>query len=307
MFPSRVPTWFLALVTAVYAGVIHALGWHELEAPGVQMAFWGFIIPIATWVWGALTTVSTVSVQWLQYAVTALWAFARSTYAGVLGLGKDVLRGFNKAWGFVKGLYTDLLRPAWLKFWKLVDWAKTSLERLFRPVINLLLAIRKHILDFYAHYVRPILDAIDSARRILRILGSLGLDWAKRLDAELGKIQDAIDRPFRILLREVNRIIGIIDSIVTANGLFQRLALIRSIERDMAYINRSMWRRSTRPLTPEEEAAGAAVPETKTPEEHAEELTRALETNDGRIAYRGDELVADLRLMLERGAGRRAA
>ena len=65
----------------------------------------------------------------------------------------------------------------------------------------------------------------------MRILSSLGVAWARKLDAQLGAIEDKIERPFRYVLAKVNEIVNLVNRVITADGLFQRAALIRSLGR----------------------------------------------------------------------------
>lgn len=295
-----VPVWFVALVALAWRALVHALDLHALESADVQLAFFGWIIPIASWIWSGIQVAGKVTLAALNWSVKLLWTFARSTYSSMLGLGKSVVSLAQRAWSFLEGLYTELLAPAWRHFWRLLDAARAFLDRIMRPILRVLFRIRQIVLDVYDRFVRPVLDTIDAVQQALRMLSSLGVEWARRLDAQLSKLEERITAPFLLVLRKVNEVINIVNRITTANGLFQRLALVRSIERDMVYVSRSFYRLTTRHQTPEELADGLAPIATKTADEHAEELARALTTRDGPIAYKADEFVADLEIMLRR-------
>src|SRR5262252_5666095 len=119
----------------------------------------GFLGLIFGFIWDGVSAALAATVAALQWAVGALWAFATATYNGLIALGQHLLEGFQKAWDFLKSTYEDVLKPAWQKrsdlFGRVRDWLADT----FGPVIRALRAIRSYILDFYAHWIRPVLDA----------------------------------------------------------------------------------------------------------------------------------------------------
>jgi len=261
MFPRRdpVPFWFLLLF-----GVVSALGCRYLieqfdpgavsPAPGsdVHYAFWTFIVSLAGLVFKGLQVGVKIALTALQWSVKALWAFAVAVQNVAVGVGKAVVTGFKKAWDFMRLTYDHVLKPAWQKFWKFVDWAHDTLKRIFGPVLSFLERVRKWVLEFYDAYVRPILDIIGFARRVLRVLATLGIDWAKALDRKLADLEAKIQAPFQFVIGKLNEITNFINRIVDANGLFQRLTLIRSLERDMRYVGRAIVNWRSHPITPED-------------------------------------------------------
>lgn len=255
---ARAPFWFECVV-----GLVLALAWrawapasHDPLAP--QLAFWQIFLLIAGWVWRGVEAAGKVTLAAVAYSVKILWTFAQSILNGAQQVARGVREGLFKAWDFTRALYDDVLKPAWTKFWSLVDRVKATLEHVFRPVIEFLRHVREEILGFYTKWVRPVLDTIGVTRKLLRVLSALHLDFAKKLDAKLGDLEAAIDRPFRELLARVNEVINWVDRIVTADGLFQRLTLVRSITRDFAVIGEEYGRWHKKPLTDEERARLAA-------------------------------------------------
>ncbi len=305
IFARRVPTWFLVALLGAWVLLAHALGFHAAETGAPAQAWFGFLITIASFIWGGIQAAGHITLVVLQSSVIALWSFARGVYNATRDLGIDLLRGFRKAWDFTRALYDDILKPAWSKVWALVDRVRDTLERLFKPVLQFLRHVRAELLKFYDHWIRPVLDTIDVARKWLRVLSALHLDFAKTLDAKLAGIEDRIDGAFRFALGKVNEVINLVNRVVTADGLFQRLALVRSIERDMRYVAQAWWSAQGRRLSDDEKARRTAAEELPTVEDDSDEVNVLLRFNDGPLAPVVDEDVADFRIWAR--SNRRAA
>jgi hypothetical protein len=307
MFPRRdpLPFWFLLLF-----GVVSALGCRYLleqfdpgavsPAPGsdVHYAFWTFIVSLAGLVFKGLQVAGKVALTALQWSVKALWAFAVAVQNVAVSVGKAVVTGFKKAWDFMRLTYDHVLKPAWQKFWKFVDWAHDTLKRVFGPILSFLDRIRKWVLDFYNEYVRPILDLIGFARRVLRILATLGIDWAKALDRKLADLEAKIQAPFTFVLGKLNEITNFINRIVTLDGLFQRLALIRSLERDVLYVTRIWHNSQSNPLTDEQRRTAVDGVAYKTGTQIIAESATYLRTGQGPRAGSVNEWATTLALRL---------
>jgi hypothetical protein len=299
------PVWFQVLVVAAVALAFRVLddaprlaagGGDELSPPA--LAFWPIILTVASIIWKGVQIAGQVTLAALQWSVVTLWTFARSIYNGALAIGKGVVWGFQKSWDFMRATFENVLKPAWEKFWHWFERAKKWLEDTFGPALRFLDSVRKWISDFYDDYIRPVLDSIGIARRVLRILQSLGADWAKALDAKLSELERRIDQPFRLVLREINRIIGIIDRIVTLDGLIQRVALIRSIERDVRQVRRAIVNWGSLPLTDEDFAELRELARGKPERQRIDEFNALVARGEGPRAALVSELVASLRNQL---------
>jgi hypothetical protein len=250
---SPPPFWFTLGVAVAIAIVLRlvdqAYGVRDAapgHAPPVSIAFFGFLIALIGAIWNGLQVAGRVTLEVLAWSVKALWLFATTTANGLKALGVLAAQGLKKVWDFFGSVFERVIKPAWLKFWRWFDKFRKWLDDTFGPVLKWLQQVRKTLLDFWKTYVRPWLDLIDVTRRALRVLSSLGLGWARRLDAYLGRLEDKIQRPFMLLLAKINEVINIVNRIVTIDGLLQRVALIRSLERDYLYAWRAAvnpWRR----------------------------------------------------------------
>lgn len=164
---------------------------------------------------------------------------------GVGGALKDFV-GEMRGWlgglvGLLKAFKESALIPMlrWLR--DHIAQLKAWLKKIFKPLIDNLLLIRKHLLRIYNKFVRPVLEVINVIRFITGTLSRLGVKWAQELDLKLAQIERAIVRNFQTILQHLNRVIDVVDSVVTFDILFQRIPFLRTLVRDAAYLNRIWW------------------------------------------------------------------
>jgi hypothetical protein len=239
---SRAPWWFVALLTVAWAVTVRVCAPASLASGGVgvphappSLAFWAFLGVIIDIVWKGVEVAARVTLQILGYSVNLLWRFARNIANGAHELASFAFSGLKRAWSLLRGTYEHVLKPAWQKVWRWIDNVEQWLQRTFGPVLTWLRRVRTWILDFWSTYIRPILDLVDITRRALHVLGALGLEWARSLDRRLGAIEDWIERRFQDVLGTLNDVINVVNRIMTADGLFQRLTFLRTLARDYAH------------------------------------------------------------------------
>jgi hypothetical protein len=236
---SAPPLWFLLCVAVALAlalrlalGAQAGAGVDGARAPEPLQAWFAFVVLIAQWIYRGVEVAARVTLSAVALGVKALWYALRLSVNALKTFGHGLLVGVRKAWDFFQFTYDHVIKPFIAKVWRWLERAKAWLDDTFRPVFEFLHAVRDNLLAFYNTFVRPWLDLIDITRRVLRIAGSLGLSWARELDRRLGELQDLIERPFRYLLAKVNEIVNIVNRIVTADGLFQRLVFLKTLKRD---------------------------------------------------------------------------
>lgn len=255
---ARCPWWFELAIAVAVAVAVRALDSVSLasgapadQAPPIGLAFWALISLVAGAIWKGLEVAGRITLEVLKWSVLQLWSFARMVYNGSIALGKEVVRGLRKGWDFLQATYENVLRPAWEKLWKWYDRARKWLDDVVGPIYRFLVRVREEFLKYYDRWVRPILDSIDIARRWLRVFQGFGWDWARRLDDQFARIQERIDGPIRLVLSKINETINVVNRIATVNGLLQRVALVRSIERDIRQVQRAFANWRSDPVTPE--------------------------------------------------------
>lgn len=215
---------------------------------------------------------------------------------------RDTAMVFATVWAFLRKFWDRVLLPLLRRLDDVLLRITKWLRDTFGPIIEFLQAVRRELLRFYDRWLRPIFDTIDVLRRILGIFSLFGLEWSRRLDRALAEIQDAMALAFSRVVGELNRITGVVDRIVDLDGLLQRLTLLRSVERDIAYIWRAHRNAQSKPLTDAERAAARAQGKWPTGEEwHRDSVSYfrgGPSVHDASIR----EWAAELDLQLRRGA-----
>ncbi len=290
----RCPWWFVWLVALALALGLRLL----TPAPDAgggdalpQLAFWQFIIAIASAIWKGLEVAGKVALHILTWSVQQLWVFAGTIYNAVKRVGSAFAIVGRKVWNFLEATYDHVLKPAWTKFWHWFDRFRRWLEDVARPIFRFLRTVHDVLLGFYTRFIRPILDFLDLTRGVLRTLGSFGLQWARTLDRELADLEDKIDRPFRTLLAKVNEIINLVNRVVTADGLFQRIALMRSIARDYNQVWTVLRQSYSHPLTDADVTETRKRAASRTMAQVRADAAAALTTGEGRHRAVIEELV----------------
>lgn len=158
---------------------------------------------------------------------------------GIVDLGRKIVDGLLVvAWQFAR-LWDWLLKWVPRIFAKLYDVIRAIVTRLsgwlnkiFGPILDFLDKVRHHLNEIYKNIIRPILDMIEMLRVFTRLLSSVGIEWAKELDAKLAELERKIVEPYNFVLGWLNRINATIDRIITLDGLLQRVTLLGSLMRD---------------------------------------------------------------------------
>jgi hypothetical protein len=162
----------------------------------------------------------------------------------VVELGKKIVDGvvivawqFARLWDWLKKWFAIIFREAAELIGSIAKRLNRVLDRIFGPVIDFLDKVREHIWKIYNDYVKPILDIIEFIRIPLRILSQFNVEWAKRLDATLANIEDEITETFSYVMGRINYVMNALNDIVDVDRLLKRFTFIRTIMRDVRYVN----------------------------------------------------------------------
>jgi hypothetical protein len=257
----RAPLWFYVLVAALVAVALRELvpaspasrGAGDASPPPA-LAWFAWLLTLVEALWTGVEVAGKVALAILQYSVQWAWRAIVLLGKGAIELAGYAWKGLRQTWTALK---FAVLHPkaAWEKLWHWVDNAEQWLKDTFGPTLDWLQRQAQKLRTFWHDYVQPWLDIIDVTRRALRVLAALGVDWAKTLDAKLGAIEDAIASRYLQIVGYLNDVINIVNRIMTADGLFQRLTFVRTLVRDYQLAWNALLNGWHKPLTTTESAA----------------------------------------------------
>jgi len=226
-----------------------------------------------------ITALKNALVDISQAMVTGVWRLGRSLARALVSFARLTGLGFKR---FV--LWADR------KFRVLEKWLKDR----FAPVLQFLKKIKDHINDFYRRFVRPIIDAIEFIRSFNRILQVFHVNLLGKLDSVLARVEQRLDEPFEWARRHITELENWIDRIVTLDGFFQRLTLLRSLAHNADGLTRVFWNSQSRGPNP---PARFPAPEEVTPptvDESVDDLRQFLERDSGPFSESIDRGVSRL-------------
>jgi hypothetical protein len=198
----------------------------------------------------------------------------------------------RRFWG--SGLL-PLLRWLRTKFTELRNW----LKRMGAPIFRLLDRLRREWLHFYQRFLRPILDTIAAIRFALGILERFHVAWAQKADDFLAEVESWISRRFLEVLGFINRLEDRVYRVITLDYLIERLALLRSLDRDAPRWIRMWWNKQLAAVKPAAHAPGRGPKYSRRPPAvDAAELKEFFTTRGGPRAPVIEELSATFRIAL---------
>jgi hypothetical protein len=235
-----------ALVALLVCALV---AWLDSTASGFALAPHG---PARTasyfvYIWQGITALAGILAAGAEIAVTYL-ATAVSWLASRVA---TILTGtgaiFSKVWDSVKIVWSDVLKPTLLWIDDKLKAAYTWMKSTFKPVFDFLNDIRRRLNDFYNTFIKPITDTIDFIRAINRALLAFHITFLQDLDSLLAELEARIREPFLWVNAQLNKILNVLDLIVTFDGLLQQVTLLHSMSRYApAWINH-FWKRQFDP------------------------------------------------------------
>lgn len=237
------------VVGVVALAVLALIAWLDSDRSGLALrpglplhtaAVFSVIWTGISFIAAALAAAADVAVAYLVAAVSWL-AGALATFLAAAG------SIFAKIWDGLKIVWSDVLKPTliWVddKLKSAYAWMKST----FKPVFDFVNDVRRRLNDFYNTFVKPVTDTIDFIRAINRALLTFHITWLQDLDSLLVQLEAKIREPFLWINQQLNKILNVLDLVVTANGFFQQVTLIRSMSRYApAWVN-GLWNRQLPP------------------------------------------------------------
>jgi hypothetical protein len=231
--------------------VLGAIAYFDHPVAVVQRAeFFGWLVPflvnVGKDVGGVL---ATYFLEGVKGALAALGGAVRWIIGQLKSFIVSAGAMFAKVWRSLEGFWKNVIRKELLalhdQFIRLRNW----LRYIFKPLIDFLDKVRDKIKEIWDKHFKPILDAIDTARRVLAILAKLHIPFAAQLEGYLAKTEQWIIDRYNQLNADLNKVRDTINGILTLDGFLQRFLLLRSIERDVFYVWRALVNSGTRSLT----------------------------------------------------------
>lgn len=218
-----------------------------LDSPASPLALHGAPETRQAGVVAAIVTVIEIFAGWVATAaeITAAYVWVALQWLGgnVATMLRNTGSMFAKVWDAGKIVWSDALKPALLwvddKLTRFYSW----LQGTFKPVFDFLREIRTRLMAFYDTFVRPVIDTIEFIRQINRVLLAFHINLLQQLDTVLQQIETRIEEPIQWINEKLNEVWGALELVVTADGFFQRLTLIRSMSRYAPNWMNGFWNR----------------------------------------------------------------
>lgn len=184
-----------------------------------------------------------------------------------------------------------------------LKWAGDKLRKLeqylkdkFGPILHYLKVLKDHINDIYKRFVRPIIDTIEFIRQLNRVLNVFHIHVFDKLDATLQQIERRLEAPFEWIQAHITELMNLIDRVMTADGLFQRLTLLKSTWQYNGAIIRQGFNGMIRPLPDFRRGRMLEPPTVLTQQELSDTVRDAALDGEGELGPAVQEFVDQLRI-----------
>jgi hypothetical protein len=206
----------------------------------------------------------------LVNALNAIWTAIKAIWSVIL---KGV-QGIAKAIGAMKRIWEKIIKPLIQHIHDLTRRLADLIDRVLTPYFEWIRRVRQQIMDLYVKVVMPVLNVIHKIRKALAILRLANIEFAKKLDDKLAKIEGKLTRPIQVALEKLNDHGRIINTILNIQNILQEPLFTRTLSRYGANIVNAWWTTQTRERTGDEERRAREL------RDHVDSMpnVRALET-----------------------------
>lgn len=237
---------------------------------------------------GGIAAVTRNAINQLRDAI----AWVADNTARVIG---RVARWADAGIRGLRWIWTNVIRPILHHIQQLFDRLNKLIDKVLKPYLEFMRKIREQIMLIYNVYFRPIIQVIETMRRMLAILKLAHIGWAEKLDARLARLEAKVIAPIEQMLKWTNVLPGWFNVLLTAKYLLQYPVFMNSMAGYSGSWISHFYNAQSKPLTPAEKAEMYAErPEVPLPVILAE-LRDYLVAGAGPLAMPTNEALAWLR------------
>jgi len=138
--------------------------------------------------------------------------------------------------GFLKQLWTTILKPLFEKLEKLFARLHRIYNRIIKPILDQIERQRRAIRRIYEIYFRPVLDMLQAMRAFLAVTHLNNTALGRALDKRLAHLEAKVAAPITAALKAINDQARWINIILAPDLLFQDVTHLRSIVKSMGHI-----------------------------------------------------------------------
>jgi len=170
------------------------------------------------------------------------------------------------------------------KLQKLANKLGRLIDKVLKPYLDFMRKIREAIMRIYNTFFRPIIQLIESLRRVLAILKLFHIKWAQRLDARLARLEGRIMAPIYDLLRHTSIAGSWMNLLLTLHYTLQRPIFVRTLWAYQGDVVRTFW--SSQSMFPPANPPTAPTPPTldQTGRQATQDLQDYLTADSGPLA-----------------------
>jgi len=198
---------------------------------------------------------------------------------------------FAKVWDAAKIVYDDVLKPVAQWLHDMFNTVKDWLKRVFSPILEWANRVKAELVSLFNRFLKPVWDALDTAKHILDMLAKLHIPFAQQLDAFVTDLEKVLQENYLWLLGEVNKVIDTINGIVTLDGFFQRFVFLRTLQRDAFYVWRVLGNHGARATTDDDRYKVSRATVVRTVPEVTDDMGKYLRGEDANITPILDEAI----------------
>lgn len=213
----------------------------------MPILFWGAFFGFLATMFINVAKVVVVVIKAVVPIIARVFNFVGKVLVRV---GQAVGRFARSIANAASSLWTNVLKPA---IDTLVRWFqkfREFLNKVFQPLIDAIEWVNTWLDKIWSKVIEPILDVIEKIRLIFRLLGELGLDWARGIDRFLQQLETRIFTAFQEVRSWVNTIELWLDILLDPGGWIKSTPFLYTVFKWGGNILHIMTKLGLDPLAP---------------------------------------------------------